>query len=116
MKRQQIIVLAGCLLVAVMALFPPYLGVALREGENLTRFIGYYCILSPPEPRAVYEKLYGKPFESGPYSRPVESRYTSQIDMQRLAVQVIAILVVTTGLGFALKEPSKPQQAPERDA
>jgi len=115
MKRQQIIVLAGCLLVAGMALFPPYLGVALREGDNLTRFIGYYCILSPPGPRAVYEKLYGKPFVAGYYG-PYESRYTSQIDMQRLAVQVIAILVVTTGLGFALKEPSKSQQAPERDA
>ena len=111
MKKQQIIILAGCGLIAAMALFPPYLGVELRSGDNLRRFIGYNCILSPPVPKTVYQKLKGKPFDRWTST----DRYTSQIDEQRMEIQIGVVVLVVIGLAFAFKETEKPQQPPERD-
>lgn len=118
MNKQKITVLIGCFSVAAMVLFPPYLGVTSpRHGKSVPRFIGYYSILSPPGGEVVYERMFNKPFfYISPDRGPFESDYTAQIDLQRLTIQILAIMIVTAGLVFVLKEPQKSQhQASERD-
>jgi hypothetical protein len=107
-KKQRFIILIGCVLIAGMALFPPYRGVNVTgyipggtPGVVLTRFIGYRFIYAPPIPEIVYEKLHGK---SPAYDKYFDKdEYTSQLDIERLTVQIVAVVLITCGLAVAFQ-------------
>lgn len=97
MKRHQFVILLGCLVAAGMCLYPPMIGVQLREGDNLERFIGYYRLDKEPEYHAIRVAMFNTPH--------IQDRglLSARLDTQRLAVQIVGVLIVTFGLGFALR-------------
>ncbi len=114
-KQQRFTILIGCLIIAAMSLFPPYQGVTLRSRtlskivpeDTLTRFVGYHFICIPPSPGIVYEKLYGRLSEqSKTFSK---NNYTSHLDLERLAVQMVAVILITCGLAVVFQRRKKPE-------
>ena len=105
-KKQRCVILIGCIIVAGMTLFPPYRGVECRwhseQGDTLTRFIGYHFIYAPPSPEIVYEKLVGKPPRDNK-ERFERFEYTSHLDIERLATQIIAVVLITCGLAVVFQ-------------
>ena len=96
-----------------MTLFPPYQGVNLPERLSLkvrqvrsekdliTRFIGYHFICIRPSQETVYEKMHGiSPADDKYFNK---NKYTSHLDIERLAVQIVAVVLITCGLAFAFQ-------------
>ncbi len=98
MILQRIVLILGCVLIAIIVMFPPYFGTYVRDGDNLTRFIGYYPIIKPPAPSVVATKM---ELESGAYAP--QRRYHSQIDVDRLYAQIVGVVLLVVGLVLALR-------------
>jgi hypothetical protein len=105
--RQKFILLAGIFLVALAALYPPWVFVdkyIIRGGtEDSERFGGYQSFFAPP------------PAESptSEYKRLVIATST-RIDTRRLTVEWAAIVLVVTGLLFLLRSQGDSPRGPER--
>ena len=110
MKRHQVVILLGCLIAAGMCLYPPMIGVQYGHRDEPERFIGYRRLDKerdeelPVRPQEVGEDI-------GMYNlrAALSTRYTptsvlrSHLDTQRLAVQLVGVLILTFGLAFALR-------------
>ena len=103
-KKQRYVIFIGCIIVAVMTLFPPYQGVEIRKGDNLTAFAGYRCIFVPPSAYVICKGLYGKDraerWVGHNAGDTFVEEFTSHIDAQRLAAQMVAVVLITCGLAF----------------
>ena len=113
-RKQRITVTIGIITFALASLFPPFTGIYLREGDDLTRFIGYHWIFSPLHPgtfvyKLTLEKLTLREVEEGyilipwedqtdEFKNNVRKNVTSKLDLKRWAVQSITILVIMGGL------------------
>lgn len=54
--RSQIVVLVGIFLIALMGLFPPWIGKFDKGGFKRSAPIGYYSIFDPPPKNAAYQE------------------------------------------------------------
>jgi hypothetical protein len=84
-KKQKIVISIGIAVIVLMALFPPYTDVVLRDGDNLKSFCGYSSFFSPPKP-----------------SRYRGSRHNYYIDSQRITIQIIVCILTTIGVVLIL--------------
>jgi len=119
------VVLAGCVLIAAMVMFPPYQGVYRRSRTTTTRFMGYYSFFSPPDSKAVWEEIWDKSWdrdfkawvsEDGRPGRTWEDHheyYTSHIDTDRLHAQLVAIVLITCGVAFAFRQREHKRTGPD---
>ena len=94
-NKQQWVILIGCFIVVGMTVFPPHRGVVLQSsgllpngisvvpGDGQTRFIGYHFIWAPPDRR--------------------KSIYRTQLDIERLAAQIVAVVLITCGLAVVFQ-------------
>lgn len=97
--RQKFVLLVGILLVGLAALYPPWNFVDQYfsySSVEVERFAGYSFFFAPPAPNP-----------------PTEARSNliatvSRIDARRLAVEWVAIVLVTTGLLFLLRSTHVP--------
>ncbi len=98
-KNQKIVIGVGIAAIVLMVLFPPYIGVILREGDNPKRFIGYSSFFSPPKASTIYEAVTGKPV---PEYRKTSMLITSYIDSQRLTIQIAVCVLTIVGIVFII--------------
>lgn len=107
-RLPQTISIAGLLTAAVMCLYPPYYGVMVRDGDNLTEFVGYASVFSGPSK----EKIASAFLSEGVawYSQKWSSRFSSRIDSWRLICQLMLVGFVV-GVLLLLFRPGKAVQA-----
>ena len=105
-KYQRIVIAAGMCLVLLAGLFPPYVGMALRQGDNFTVYMGHYFLLVPPSWQKVYAKIEGKPAEKGWNPRHWYCRYRATALTSLVWVE-FAVIVLLTGGGVLLLAPKK---------
>jgi hypothetical protein len=101
-RIQKGIIIGGLALVLLMGLFPPYVGTHLREGDNLSRFVGYYSLFFPPTPKQVFQGIHGDPWPSY-YGHREECNYMSRVDMERLVIQVTCCVAVFSAVLVSLR-------------
>ena len=100
-RRQRVVILAGCLLLLLLGLFPPYEGVYLRGGgDNPEVFIGYHSISWAPSRSAALEKLLAD-------TDTAVEHVKVRIEMDRFWIGFVVCIVVTLGL-VAVLSSSKP--------
>ena len=92
-RRQKVVVVIGVFLVIASGLFPPYEGEVRRSGDNLKGFVGYGFLFSPPSQQDVSKALGGPEFLC-----------SSQIETQRVWLQLATVIVATLGLVVLLAD------------
>lgn len=118
-KKQRIVIIIGIILVLICGLFPPYEG--KKDGTiraNLIRkegAIGYYFLFSPPSAKDISEKLSKQvisekafiPVVDEHLSKEYEQLFVASIMMSKYLIQIITIVLVTTGLVLYFTESEK---------
>jgi threonine/homoserine efflux transporter RhtA len=100
-KRQKTSVLFGVALVLLCGLYPPYEGVWTREGDDLTKYMGYSFLFAPPSQKQVYRAITGMPLSTSiPQSQL--SHFSSNIVTSRVWLQVVTVVIAAAGLVFVL--------------
>lgn len=115
-KKQRIVIIIGIILVLICGLFPPYKG--KKDGTIQIRkegAIGYYFLFSPPSAKDISEKLSKQvisekafiPVVDEHLSKEYEQLFVASIMMSKYLIQIITIILVTTGLVLYFTESEK---------
>lgn len=102
---QKAVIFIGMLAIASMVAYPPWMGVFVREGDDLREFVGYEWYLEPPGYPAVREAIFA--YENGGL---IECRYlfSAYIDTRRLTIQILlCLIVVVGGVALQVRSPSR---------
>jgi|GEM_PF-4535028 len=107
-RNQKIAIWAGFALLLAVTLYVPY---RLHPVPGVAPDLTYGFLFS--EPNIVHRVNYGSPLEDGyqPYTN--ESSGTSVLDSSRLAIEILAISLLTAFAVFGLKEKSQKPQKPK---
>ena len=113
-RKQKIVILVGTLLILLSGLFPPYVGVYAKEGDNWEKFLGYHFLFSPPSQEYICgvilqsvnryseeptdrlgERL--REFQSRRDARLAAPNCSASIEFSRFGVQIIVVLLASVG-------------------
>ena len=96
-SKHRYFLICGLGLVGILCLFPPYVGVQLRTGDNIRRSVGYHSVFFPPEPGAICTALfndYGVDEKSCLWNVGNRGQFSAYIDTSRLLVQASGVIMI----------------------
>ena len=97
---QQIIVIAGILLIVVMGIFPPWVYV---DDQKIAHPMGYAPLWKPPVDRQQSSaEVLGMKFQLN-----LQTQTANTIDLMRLIMQIAIVATVTGGALFMFKRATK---------
>jgi len=97
-KKQQAVIWMGMAFLTCAALYVPYDGVYVREGDNLRNYMGYRFFFQQPTQTEVYHVV----FNRSPQPESYLNRCHAEIVTERIWVEMAAIGLVTSAATAAL--------------
>jgi len=102
-KKQKMAVAIAVALVVLNGVYPPYVGEYIRGGDNPKKYLGYHSLFAPPSEADVFRAIRGgKPSENT--DQYTLSRYSARIVTSRVWVQIVTIVIATTGIVLILSD------------
>lgn len=110
---QRLLLVVALVAVAVLVMFPPWL-ITYNPPRNFlytqkaTRNAGYHLIFAPPvvEDRGELSRMFGLPNDNAEISVLSPNYFSTAIDKDRLAIQLVGVLIIAALLVFLLKSKS----------